>query len=958
MTPLNPAAVRLLDESAEVRREAVDAVDATTLTGRYALRQALLGDEDAEVRASAARRLGDTRDRLFAPALIEALRDPLPLVRDRVWRALARMGARELLPVAERAIREEPVWWVRRAAVRAAASVAGSDALGLLLRTLEDPFWRVRSAAVQALLWLGEVHAEVRHRVHAAGEAAAPGPVRAATTYLEEAWNFSAQPPAQGALVGPSPVSAEAGLDDQDPAVVTARLDRLSASAVPPIKLVEWLGDPHEPLRALARKRLIERRDPEAIRLAMRWLDEPRVPHAADEVRSLLQRIDLDELSLASRILQESPRPGAVAWAARVAVRRDDPELIQQIQALARHAEPSLRRAALSGLVHDPASRDQVLAALNDPDESVRDEVIAAWEQRPPAPAAILAFARALVAFAPHARTPRERRAVAEAAGCIEDEALLASLSSDADVSVRAVALGERSDLGILTEPERRQAFSHEDPWIRTAALDVASARVICEDDPDLSVRRSALVLLASHRASLSPEELRSVGLASARSPDLWMRARGAELLHADGARDELEALLRLSLDASPMARAAAAAVLETCETLDALLAELLRGPARTQDPELRASAYTWLLRRADATAFQHLAAALRDTSEPSRVVSHLEAMTLIFPDEAFSSAPDLEQRRPTRPRRDKISSKRPHSERPSRPSLRPLGNTGLRVSPLVISGANGLSAASLAEAQEAGVNAFFWETEYLQLTRFLRSQRSQRENLVLVAGSYHSGPAALRRDVESALRQLRTSWLDVFLLFWVRSPERLNDEDFETLEKLRTEGKLRAFGFSTHLRDVATEAIRSRPWPVVMTRHSAAYRGAESAFLPEALTRETGVFTFTATCYGRLLQPAPGMPADAVLPTAVDCYRYSLSQPGVSACLSAPRSHRELVQNLEVLARPIMVPEALEAMRAHGARVRARAQQFNALIRQAPGGTRDTFLALLEEEDGLPPTR
>jgi predicted aldo/keto reductase-like oxidoreductase len=272
-----------------------------------------------------------------------------------------------------------------------------------------------------------------------------------------------------------------------------------------------------------------------------------------------------------------------------------------------------------------------------------------------------------------------------------------------------------------------------------------------------------------------------------------------------------------------------------------------------------------------------------------------------------------------------------------------------------VLSGANGLSPAALAEAHEAGVNSFFWETEYLQLTRFLRTRRGQREGLVLVAGSYHSGPAALRRDVESALRKLRTSWLDVFLLFWVRSPERLHDEDFEALEQLRAEGKLRAFGFSTHLRDLAAEAIRRRPWPVVMTRHSAAHPGAEAAFFPEALARGTGVLTFTATCYGRLLQPAPGMPSGAVLPSAVDCYRYSLSQLGVSACLTAPRSHRELVQNLEVLARPYMMPETLETMRAHGARVRGRNQQFNALIRQAPGGTRDTFLALLEEDEPGP---
>ncbi|WP_224362085.1 HEAT repeat domain-containing protein [Hyalangium versicolor] len=956
MTPLDPAAVRLFDEAAEVRREAVEAVDVAVLAGCYALRQALLGDEDAEVRSSAARRLGETRDRRFAPALIEALSDPMPSVRDRAWRALARLGARELLPAAERAVHEEPVWWVRRAAVRAAASVVGAEALALLLRILEDPFWRVRNAAVQALLWLGEGDAQVRQQVRSAGEAAQPGPVKAAAAYLEGIWSTSPAS-ASGTGVGvPAPVSAGTGLEDEDPAVVTARLERMPASEVPPVKLVEWLGDPHEPLRALARRRLIERRDPEAVRLAMRWLDEPRVPHAAEEVRTLLERIDVDALSLASRILDEPPRPGAVAWAAQIAVKRDQAELIERVRVLCRHAEPDIRRAALSGLAFDPASRAEVLSALEDPDASVREEVIAAWERRPPAPSAIQAFGRALVAFAPRASTPRERRAVAEGAGSVGDEALLAHLSTDADASVRAVALGERSVRGSLSDVERREALSHEDPWIRTAVLDVASARGACEDDAALSVRRAALSLLTSGDAKLSPEERGSIGLASARSQDPWMQARGAELLVPERKREELEALLRLSRASSPMVRSAAAAVLEECESLDALLTDLLRGAARTQDSEVRASAYTWLLRRADPAAFEFLCAALRDASEPGSVVAHLEAMTLVFPDEAFTAAPDIEMRRPTRQRQEKTGPKRPAPELSPRASWRPLGNTGLSVSPLVVSGANGLSAASLTEAYEAGVNSFFWEPDYTLLTRFLRTSRGRREELVLVAGTYHSGAAAIRRDVESALRQLRTDWLDVFLLFWVRSPERLNPEDFETLEALRAEGKLRAFGFSTHLRDLAVEAIRRNPWPVVMTRHSAAHPGAEAAFFPEALARGTGVLTFTATCYGRLLRPVPGMPSDSALPSAVDCYRYSLTQPGVSACLTAPRSHRELLQNLEVLSRPHMVPEALEAMRAHGARVRARNQQFNALVRQAPGGTRDTFLELLEEDEA-PPT-
>ena len=189
-----------------------------------------------------------------------------------------------------------------------------------------------------------------------------------------------------------------------------------------------------------------------------------------------------------------------------------------------------------------------------------------------------------------------------------------------------------------------------------------------------------------------------------------------------------------------------------------------------------------------------------------------------------------------------------------------------------------------------------------------------------------------------------------------MRSPGRLDDESYEALEALRAEGRIRAFGFSTHLRDVAVEALKRRPWPVIMTRHSAAHPGAEQAFLPEAQARGTGVLTFTATCYGRLLRRVPEEPEGLALPTAVDCYRYSLSQPGVSACLSAPRSHKELGENLAVLSRPRLEPEALEALRAHGERVRAWNRRFDTLVRRAPGGSREALQHLLATEDTPPP--
>ncbi|NTX09537.1 HEAT repeat domain-containing protein [Myxococcus sp. CA056] len=1079
MLELDLATVRLLDEDVTVRREAASAVDASELVGRYALRQALLTDEDAEVRAIAARRLGDARDGRFVSALLEALDDPMPMVRNRTWRALARLGAEALLPHAARAVRQESVWWVRRAMVRASASVAGTGAVGVLLAALEDPFWRVRHAAVQALAWLGAEHEDLRQQVRRAAEAGeqAHGPMRSAVAWLETEWRavasgeagprpFEAEGSAtrQRVAVGtaansrtedtgagdttastalpqsggqvssegpPSPpehshatasTEMEAGLTSEDPAVTTARLEARPAGSLSARELVEWLGDPHEPLRVLARRRLLERKDSEALRLAMHWLDEPRVPHAQDEARALLERLNVDEVDLATRVLAALPRPGSLAWAARVAVKQGHETLLVRVRTLASHPEAAIRRAALSALVFDPDSRSLVLKALDDEDTAVRAEVIGAWERRPRSTAAVQDFASALVAFAPRATSPRERRAVATAAAYLEASEPLLHASQDEDPSVRAVALQALASLDWLTETERQHAESHEDPWLRAAVLDFDSAAQVCLADSDPSVRRMALQLALSHGRALASEDpsfQSTLALGCALSPDPWIRARAAEQLRPENGDAELRALLRLSRDTELMVRTAAASPLEDCDTLDARLESLLglsataapnarpdipplqavhdklptpeasilergvesdsppnkfhtvpasplerldtrdtrqavppRQPAPDSDTDLRIAAWTWRLRRADDNAFARLRDALLAHAEPSRVVTHLQALSLTFPDARFTAEPELARLRPTSaPRQRTTPSPRPAP--PPRASSRSLGRTGLNVSPLVLSGAHLTTREPFFEAHEAGINTFFWEPRYAALTQFLRSGRGPRERSVIVAGTYHSGPGAIRRDVESALRRLRTSWLDVFLLFWVRAPERLSDEDYSALERLRTEGKLRAFGFSTHLRDLARAALARQPWPVVMTRHSAAHPGAEAALLPEAQRQGTGVLTFTTTCYGRLLRPVPGAPQDTTLPSAVDCYRYSLSQPGVSASLTAPRNRRELLHNLDVLSRPWMEPDALSAMLAHGERVRAQGRQLDTLVRRAPGGPREALLALLEE-DGL----
>jgi len=223
----------------------------------------------------------------------------------------------------------------------------------------------------------------------------------------------------------------------------------------------------------------------------------------------------------------------------------------------------------------------------------------------------------------------------------------------------------------------------------------------------------------------------------------------------------------------------------------------------------------------------------------------------------------------------------------------------GEPISPLVISGRHQLPARGYAEALDAGCNALFWEPDYAVLTAFLQ-QRPR--GACVISGTFAARPRAVRRDLEQALRLTRHERLLAFLVFWVRSSERLSDDVAEVLLRARERGEIAHFGISTHHRQIALAAMGAG-WELIMVRHSAAHRGAEAQVLPVAEARGVGVLGFSALCYGRMLSPDHAIGGRRV--TAPDAYRYSLAQPGMRAVISAPRTLGQLRENLAVLHEP-----------------------------------------------------
>lgn len=927
-----------LDPETSLREAACMAIPLDAL-GVHALRDSLLDDPRARVRRSAALRLARVDAALaerVVPWLIEVLADRSPSVRDAACHALAtialelpsradRQGSVEAL---ERRLLEDPVWWVRRAAARALAAVSSDPRVAIerLLAGLADPFWRVRHAVVHALA-LVLSHADERELLQrellARGETLASEPARAALVYLAREWPIGEDFPALAGSVG-DPGGIE--LDDPDPAVVTARL--LAGSEHDVARLIPLLGESHEPLRREAARRLAHVKDVARLRPILAWLDEPRLPNAPLAVAELLARLGGRARPLVEPALV-SGRAGALAWAAGWIAEHPADDL-----------HDTLLDAAAGRLSRVTTSAERrVAVALLDACGSLlargHDEHHDAWlecirlgfaceelDVRDAAAAAALVAGRPQLALASLERiSPALRaRVLVRLDVATLEPALVERLRADADGRVRAalVAPGGGLDDG--------------DPRVRIAGLvpDTA-ARLL--DDPDASVRRAAARELG-HTGNA--DELPARTLALRDSDDAWLRARSLAWLdpglHA--LDDEaIATLLLASRDGAAMVRASAA---DRLAALAPARVEPLLDDARV---EVRKAAWTQLaFASADAPAITlaRLAQAREQTDDPA-LREHLDALSIAFGGEVAAL-----------PIGTRSAARASTPATVAQVERRTLGDSGIELAPLVVSGAFDLMPGSLAHAVERGVDTFFWEPRYANLTRFLR--QSARRGLQVIAGSFHADRAGIVADVELALRRLEREQLDVFLLFWARSAARLGATSLDVLRELQASGKIRSFGFSTHDRTIACEAIATGAWPIVMTRHSAAHPGAELELLPQARAAGVGVLGFSALCYGRMLR---GSSVFERGPAAIDCYRYALAQAGMSACISAPRRHRELVDNLALLERPALEPEHVEALRAHGREVHADNKRFDRLVRRGGAAPlREAILELFERGD------
>ena len=218
----------------------------------------------------------------------------------------------------------------------------------------------------------------------------------------------------------------------------------------------------------------------------------------------------------------------------------------------------------------------------------------------------------------------------------------------------------------------------------------------------------------------------------------------------------------------------------------------------------------------------------------------------------------------------------------------------------------------------DEGINVFFAFGIDVQMKRVLRQLiPSQRDKFTLVTGAYNYiwWSQDVRKALEKRLRQFRTDYIDVFLFMGVMKPAEFTPKVQDQLLKLKDEGKVRAIGLSCHDRKFLGTLAANGIVDTLMLRYNAAHRGAEGDIFPHLASHNPGVISYTATRWTYLLRRPATWPKNARVPTAGECYRFVLSNPNVHVVLTAPRSERELRENIDAVRKGPLDPEDMKFM-------------------------------------------
>jgi len=255
----------------------------------------------------------------------------------------------------------------------------------------------------------------------------------------------------------------------------------------------------------------------------------------------------------------------------------------------------------------------------------------------------------------------------------------------------------------------------------------------------------------------------------------------------------------------------------------------------------------------------------------------------------------------------------------------RALGNTGMQVSTL------GLGTVKFGRNQGLKYPAGFELPDDTQLRNLLDTARSFGINLIDTAPAYGSSEERLgrllknrhewvvcsktgeefmdgkswfdfsaahtRRSVQRSLRRLRTDYLDVVLVHSDGNDEHIIEQSdcFETLQRLKEEGLIRAFGLSGKTRSGGLLALQHAD--VVMVTFNL-QDNSEREVILTAHALGKGVLIKKALNSGHAMRQTTATNQPVNQHPAAESLRFVLSEPGVSSAIVGTINAHHLAAN------------------------------------------------------------
>jgi aryl-alcohol dehydrogenase-like predicted oxidoreductase len=251
----------------------------------------------------------------------------------------------------------------------------------------------------------------------------------------------------------------------------------------------------------------------------------------------------------------------------------------------------------------------------------------------------------------------------------------------------------------------------------------------------------------------------------------------------------------------------------------------------------------------------------------------------------------------------------------------RRLGQTELKVSALGIGASYGVGAQAIEAAyHEHGVNLYYWGSmRRAGMKKAIRNLKAHRDDQVIILQSYDRSGFMMPVFHKKGLKALGIEVADILLLGWHNQdpPDRVLDQALQ----LKEAGLVKYLAISGHHRPYFGELVQREDSPidVIMTRYNAAHPGAETDIFPHLSEKPVGMMAYTATCWGRLLNPKK-MPEGESPMSSSECYRFALSSEHIDTCMTGPKDAKQLTEALKALEGGPLSSEEMERARRIGA--------------------------------------